>query len=428
MDKYDRITKILATIVIITGFSINYTVMTGPSPVLSFIGQEFDLFENNTALMLVVSVVYPVCAAVAMIAGMIMPKVGLKRMFQAALASFVLCGILMLFFTSYPGIIFCRVIYAIGFGIAVPFMGAATMNYYSPKQREAMDTVNGLVPWIGLMLAFVFSVPVMDAFGGSWRWSQTIWSIVAIPAFVIWIIVRKRGLKPYSEPGIPAAEEIQTAEHTNYIKLLKRREILSCVLIYVFDFSFYAYFSAVYPLFLQEGAGISEAEANNLVTISFPLVGLVGAIAGGVIASRFGRRKPVVMWGQMLKFVGIIMALLTLQSSVTLSLIGVGIFTIGNSAYLPAMYMVPMDLKGITPAEVGGSFSLIIALGTLVGGTFAPLLGGAITDVLLRGGSSYFAGIQTSIGIVNFANLIAFAVALFLLRETGATLQRKKTN
>lgn len=420
--KISKRISALRTGLLITGLILIYILIIGPSPVLSYIAEEFSLLDNNAALVLTVSVVYPVSALVAMLGGAILPRLGLRRMYRLVLELLILSGAVLLIRNSYAGLMACRVLFAMAYGLSIPFIGSAIMDWYEPKQREVMDTLNGLFPWIGALLCYLLSSPLMDLFRGSWQWSIAVWSIFALPALLLWIFLPKEQKSPVRHES-----EAVSADDSGfgvYIHLIKRREILACVLTYVFDFSFYAYFSAVYPLFLAEGAGLSEQAANTLASLSFPLVGIIFAVAGGIIASRTGRRKPVVLWGQMFKFVGIIFAMLTIDFSLPLCLVGVGLFTVGNSMYLPGLYMVPMDISDMRSEHVGASFSMIVSAGCLIGGTLAPLLGGKLTDFFVAQSAldmvqAHFSGLRWSILIINTVNIIAFFVVLFLLPETG---------
>lgn len=402
---------------LIAGVCLLYISMIGPSPILSFVGSEYDLFDNNAALVLTVSIIYPVSAVASLVGGLLQERLGLIRMYRIFMAIYVLSGVVLLVCNNYFGLMTCRVLYAVAYGLSVPFIGAAIMDWYPPKQREIMSTLNGLFPWIGALACFLLASPLMELFA-SWQWSLVIWSVAAIPLLLLCFFVPKN-------EGVVVPAEHKGNSIGLYTSLLKRKEIVACVLMYVFDLGFYAYFSAVYPLFLSEGAGLSEQTANMLASLSFPLVGVVFAVFGGTLASRLGRRKPILLWGQMLKFAGIILAMVTIRVSLPLCLLGVGIFTVGNSMYLPAMYMVPMDLPKMDSVQVGASFSLTIAAGNLLGGTFMPVIGGKLTDFFVARSAmadavqAHFFGLSRSILIVNVANLVCFLVVLFLMGETG---------
>lgn len=420
--KISQFIRALRTGLLIAGLILIYVLIIGPSPVLSYIAEEYRLLDNNAALVLTVSIVYPISALAALLGGALLPRIGLTRMYRLVLELIMISGAVLLAWNSYGGLMLCRVLYAMAYGLSIPFIGSAIMAWYAPSQREVMDTLNGLFPWIGALLCFLLSSPLMALFRGSWQWSIAVWSIFALPVLLLWFLVPKDRPAPMQhEADAAAAGE---SGFGIYIRLIKRKEILACVLTYVFDFSFYAYFSAVYPLFLAEGAGLSEQAANNLASLSFPLVGIIFAVAGGMIAARTGRRKPVVLWGQMFKFAGIIFAMLTIDFSLPLCLLGVGLFTVGNSMYLPGLYMVPMDMPDMKPAHVGASFSMIVSAGCLIGGTFAPLIGGKLTDFFVAKSAlalvqAHFFGLKWSILIINVVNLIAFLIVLFLLPETG---------
>jgi hypothetical protein len=126
------------------------------------------------------------------------------------------------------------------------------------------------------------------------------------------------------------------------------------------------------------------------------------------------------------------LAMLTIRYSIVISLIGIAIFTIGNSAYLPPMFMVPMDMHELNSDQVGCSFSLFMAAGMVLGGTIAPVLGGKLVDIvsgiinIANPIQQHFQSLIWSVLILNTLNLAAFFVATFKLQETGPAFSKCK--
>lgn len=417
----------IKTLLIVVQMTILYVLTISPSPVLSFIASDLDLYNNNTALVLPITIAYPMSAIFAIVGGLLLSKINLEKLFSISCIAGILCGVVLLSIQNYAGLMINRLLFSISYGISIPLLGAAISSWYSPRAKDTMNTLNGFYPWVGALLAYFVAVPLYKAMNNSWAFSISFWSLLLIPIFLLWVIIiafqgRKQcGNTSGKSTGLKM-----------YFELLRYREIRAITLIYTFDFGFYAYFSAIYSLFLIEGTGLPEQEANMLASISFPVVGLIFSVLGGVVSSRTGKRKPLIASGQLIKFIGILLAMLTIRYSIVISLIGIAIFTIGNSAYLPPMFMVPMDMHELNSDQVGCSFSLFMAAGMVLGGTIAPVLGGKLVDIvsgiinIANPIQQHFQSLIWSVLILNTLNLAAFFVATFKLQETGPAFSKCK--
>ncbi len=60
--KISQFIRALRTGLLIAGLILIYVLIIGPSPVLSYIAEEYRLLDNNAAHVLTVSIVYPISA------------------------------------------------------------------------------------------------------------------------------------------------------------------------------------------------------------------------------------------------------------------------------------------------------------------------------------------------------------------------------
>ena len=169
---------------------------------------------------------------------------------------------------------------------------------------------------------------------------------------------------------------------------------------------------------------MSEASAGLLSAIAFPAVGIVGAALGGIILSKFARRKPAMAAGQLIKTLGISAAAIGANVSFPVVILGVCLFGLGNSLWIPGMYTVVMEQEDMNATRVGAAFSLILSCGFLFG-FISPIIGGGLTNQLMAASgiadplASHSFGLQWSQFIFGFTNLIGF-VCILLLKETGS--------
>ena len=95
---------------------------------------------------------------------------------------------------------------------------------------------------------------------------------------------------------------------------------------------------------------------------------------------------------------------------------GIVLVGVGNCIWIPPMFVVPMELEGMTPARVGAAFSLITSCG-YAGGLAAPVLAGALSA-------------RTSYGFAIFVCILpclAGLAACLAIRETGPGAAPHKT-
>ncbi len=154
------------------------------------------------------------------------------------------------------------------------------------------------------------------------------------------------------------------------------------------------------PLYWIREFGASKAAAGAALTVMLSS-GVVGTLAGGWLADRFGRRTTVLvsmvlLFPLLLAFVG------SHRAGVALALM----VPIGLALYAPFSVMTVMGQEYL-PGRVGTASGLTIGLAVTLGGVAAPLLG-RIADVR---------GVRSAMTTVVFVPLLGAAVALTLPRE-----------
>ena len=405
----------LITTLIILGIGISYIYQMAPSPILGILKEEFSI-QGDALLNLSVSIIFPMMIIASIGGGIIEQKIGNKNLYILALV-FVSVGILMNYFCqSYTVFLIGRAVYGIGFGLGIPFIGAAIMNWYTPEQQVKMNTINGFFPFMGTMTCFCLMVPLYRFFNNSWRQALGIWGIGSIVIAVLWALLTK-------SEGELAGDSIHEIEKGLYRNLWKRRSIKLLCLIFICDLFCFSYVSVILPTFILQIGNLSEQTAGFISAFAFPGVGIAGAFMGGILMSMTGRRKPPMAWGQLLKFAGLLLVVFGANTSLLVVVAGMASYGFGDGFWMPGVYMVGMELEDMNPARVGAAFALFSSCG-YASGFISPILGGWLTDFLmpLAGMSdlslSHVFGLKWSLFIFAFANLISF-VCVLLLDETG---------
>lgn len=410
---------------IISGITFCYILQMSPAPVLLKIGEYFNIMDNNVLLNMPVNIMYPFIIIGCITGNGLERKIGTYKMFVITLLLVGIGSLLNLISgSSYAVMLTGRSIYGLGFGFGVPFIGTAIMKWFEPHNREKMNTFNGFFPFIGTVIAFSIIAPIAEALG--WQWSLAVWGVGALAVLLVWILTIKEKNLPDYTASEEEGEEI--VENNLYRGLLKRKEIKILIVAFFCDFTCYSFLAVILPTFLFEASSLNENMAGLLAAFAFPAVGLVGALTSGVIMSKTGKRKPQLVVGQVLSFIGFLTLTLGAPTSVVFILIGVALYAFGNGFWLPPLYCVPMELEEMTPSRVGGAFALITAIG-FVFGFLSPVIGGVLTDKLMAVSNlsdpvaSHVFGLRWTMFIFCFVYIINFIIML-RLRETGPAIQK----
>jgi EmrB/QacA subfamily drug resistance transporter len=163
--------------------------------------------------------------------------------------------------------------------------------------------------------------------------------------------------------------------------LFRKFRYSSAVLAATSTFFVFAAFMFLLTIYLQEVRGLSPLEAG-LFTIPSSAISIVGARVGGVLISRFGPRPPLVLAGAGLTISGILMLLVTDDSSFVLIgcaflFVGIGYSVANTSVSVTALAGAPTDQAGVASAtlsvgrQVGQTLGVAICGGTVAAATAA---------------------------------------------------------
>lgn len=404
----------LVTILVISGIFVSYILQMAPSPILTILRDEFQLYGKDSWLNLSVSIIFPVLIIFSVAGGMVTRKLGLKRLYTIALAFMAGGTVLNYIVGTYVEFLVGRLIFAIGFGLGIPFIGSIIMNCYQGKTQDTMNTVNAVFPFAGTLISFGLLVPLYQLFNNSWRDALGIWGLFLLVIMLIWIFFVDTGSMTVSN-----AHTEKNLKGNLYWDLLKQREIRLLCIIFSCDYFCYSYIAVILPTFLQEQGNMTEQNAGILAAVAFPVFGLIGCAIGGGLNRYIGRYRPSLVYGQILKLVGVFVAVFGSTASIWLSAIGFAAFGFGNGFWMPAMYCIPMKLDGMTAERAGAAFALISSFGFAFG-FVSPTVGGWLTEGFtatvshLGAVAQHTFGLRMSLLVFSISNFIALLCAIKL--------------
>lgn len=398
----------LLTALSVAAIGIGYIQQMAPSPILHLLREAYSLEGSDALLNLCVSIIYPMTIAASLWGSRLEGRLGICRLFTWALCFLTLGVGINLVARSYLIFLAGRVLFSVGFGLAIPYIGSAIMNWYGPRGRDRMNTLNGMFPFLGTVISFSTLLPLTERLG-SFRLALGLWGVALAVLLVLWLALARAG----DDDGG------QTEERGVYRSLWRMRDIRLLCAVFVLDFFCYAYLVVVLPAFFAEAGGMEPVRAGQWAALTFPAMGILGTLLGGWLMSLLGRRKAVLSAGQLVKLAGMLTLTLGIGSSLWRGLAGAVLFGLGNGMWMPALYAMPMDMPDMTPSRVGAAFALISSCG-FAAGFVSPLLGGWMTDLLAaNAGGDHAFGLKWSLFLFGFTNLVSFAASVFL-REPPA--------
>ena len=418
----------LMTALIVIGILVTYIHQMSPSPILSVIRDEFELGNNNVLLNMSISIIFPMLIIGSIVGGALEQKIGTSNLFVLTML-FVTVGLLFNFVAvNYMLFLTGRIIFGFGFGLGVPFIGSAIMKWYSAEQRTVMTTINALFPFFGTVICFVLMEPEYNFLNNNLALTFGIWGIFSFAILLLWVVVIRNPDHYLSAGNEKSTEENKEKAITGniYLNLLRRKPILLLSAIFACDFSCYSYIATILPTLLYETSNMSETVANLWAAVAFPAAGILGCSFGGVVTNKLKLRKPTLISGQLLKFIGITIAVLGSKYSVSFTIIGAGLFSFGNGFWMPAFYGVPTELPEMNSSLVGASFALMSSCGFVMG-FIVPTIGGWLTTMLMNvapvAKTAHAFGLKWSLFIFGFLNLIALVCAI-MIPETGQNAKK----
>lgn len=420
------------TALIVIGILIIYIHQMSPSPILSVIRDEFKLGNNNVLLNMSISITCPMLIIGSIVGSTLEQKIGTSNLFVLTIL-FAATGLLFNFIAvNYVLFLIGRIIYGIGFGLSISFIGSAIMKWYSDEQRTAMTTINALFPFFGTVICFMCMGPEYKLLNNNLKFTFGIWGILLLAILLLWVVVVRNPdhyLSVGNEKSIDGNKE-KVIEENIYLNLLHRKPIVLLSVIFACDFSCYSYIATILPTLLYETSNMGETVANLWAAVAFPAAGILGCSLGGVVTNKLRLRKPTIISGQLLKFIGIIISVFGSKYSVYFTIMGAGLFGFGNGFWMPAFYSVPTELPKMNSSLVSAAFALMTSCGFAMG-FIVPTIGGWLTMVLMNvapvAKTAHAFGLTWSLFIFGFLNLIAFACAI-MIPETGQNAMNVKSS
>lgn len=252
----------------------------------------------------------------------------------------------------------------LGIAIAGPAMSGFIKQQF-PKRAPIMMGVYTGGLGIGATISSGLSIPLKNAFGGSWSASLSFWAIFAVVGLLIWL--------PFLRQGRSESSTIRTSRPSS----LPWRKPQAWLLVVLFGLQSGLYYAmAAFFAPALEQLGMSALHAADMMTL-FSLVNMVTGILLPIAMHRGGSRIPWLIACGVLMLIGAIL-LAWLPTAVSPWLIAV-ILGVGSGGSFTLTLILPLDFTN--RGEETSAWTAMMQCGGYIMSAFVPILAGTIRDV-----------------------------------------------
>ena len=344
------------------GMGLNFMSLT---PLFTVIMSDYDISRSSVSLLVSATII--VITITLLPGGLLIAKIGSKR--AMTLAGFLMSAHLLTpFVDSFLPLVLLRFMFGMGVAITIPATSAITVEWFKPNELPLLNGINESGRALGVSAGVFIAVPITNIIG----WDMTLFAFGIIPLVgtFIWMI------------GGRSNESLANVEPPfslkNNIPLMLNRNTLLLAAGMAGAFAVFIGFSSWLPTYYNETRGMPLAKASSVVAV-MPLMSAVLNPVSGLIQSKLGRRKPMlIMSGLMLPVFAMGSFLLTNQVVMMICIMGLGaIFSI----FIVAALTIPMELPGVSASKVGIVTAAVLTMGNLAG-VVSPIFVGTLTDFI----------------------------------------------
>ncbi|MDR1713834.1 MAG: MFS transporter [Coriobacteriales bacterium] len=292
--KVDRYAWVILGVVLLASISPTMNFLKPPgiaSTLIPYFGIGVDQFGWMMSIFSLMGVVF------ALPAGLIMHRLGVKKVVLMSVGSCLVGALIGAFSTNFGVMLFSR--FLEGIGESLVFVAAPTAIFaWFPQERQgfALGVWSICMPF-GSFVMLNTSPHLTAAFG--WRSVWLMGAALAAVAFVLYAIFFRMPEKSASAEGAVIMEQSTTARPTlrDLFGVLRHKGIWFAGIIFgCYNFVVPSVVGTYYPYFLETQGGIANAVASSVSSIP-EIIGIIGGPFVGLAADRLGLRKALLVSG-----------------------------------------------------------------------------------------------------------------------------------
>ena len=353
--------------VLFSTFAVGFAA-TAPTfcvpPMEHILKEQLFLTHTQTSLLFVAPII--MLAAIAIPAGLVADRIGVKKATGIGLIVMAIGAIMRGTATDFQSLLAFTFVYGFGGGWILPNLPKIVRTFV---QRDKATVVTGVISSglpLGMALGLALTMPVIWPVTNSYQGVFFIWSIPVVIVTVIWWALVK-------EPRKSSADsEVLETQTTSFRTVLSNKQLwFVSALMFLHNFFVFTWNGWSPVLMLMKGASPSLAGliASTALWTCIPAYLLMPRLS-----YKLGVRKPF-LW--IPSVVLAIAAWGATQVSVTASWFLMALVGIANGTRFITLLALPAEM--MDKKEVGTASGIVISIG-FAGGVIGPLVGGYILD------------------------------------------------
>ena len=365
-------------------------------PMETILSANLHISHFQTSLLFSAPILMIVLVAIP--AGIIADRIGLKR--AIGIGAIIACigAVLRGTASTYSGLLIFSLIFGFGMGWTFANLPKLARSCSSSQQTSfVMGIINGFGLLGGIGTALAITVPLIYPLTNSYHGVFYVWSVPLLIATILWwVIVR--------EPPCPSTEiESEQTESVGLKQVLKDKTLWLLAFIHLLHNIFFYTWSGWLPTYLlQKGVGLS---LSGLLTSIMLWVGIPTVILVPMLFSKTNISKRLLIWVPSLIFAFLaIWIIYASEFAIWFIMVIAGII---NILRFNTLLSLPVEIMPKKHAGVAGG--VVVAIG-YIGAVIGPTMAGQILDIT--------GSFQTIFVILAVLSLIAMGLT-FLIPSTN---------
>jgi ACS family hexuronate transporter-like MFS transporter len=351
--------------------SLNFGIVCFDRAALSFLTPFLkpELGLSNTQVGLLASALSLTWSIAAFGMGNLSDRIDKRKLpLILCTVAFSLCSFVSGLAASFAMLIAARLLMGLAEGGVMPISHAMVAHEVSPERR---GIAQGIAQSVGSNFLGGFVAPVvLVAFASIYGWRNAFF-LAGVPGLVsalllLWLV---------REPLTPKVEHAVKESKKGIGDVLKKRNIVICMMLSVLLLSHLSICMAFMPLFLTESRHLSAGAASWLMG-TLGISATIGGFAICALSDRIGRRPVMVI----MPLLGVILPLAAMFYDGSLGVIAaIFFFGWGLNGIFP-LFMATVPSESVDARHVATALGLCMGSGEVLGGVMAPALAGSAAD------------------------------------------------
>ena len=331
------------------------------------IGRDLHIASGSVGVL--VSVFALTFALAAPLAPAVLGRADRRTALLLGLALMAAGGVLSALAPSYAVLVAARVLAGLGGAVFGP-ASSAVGSLIVPEERSsrALATV-----FAGMTVAAVLGVPLSAYLGVAVGWRWTLAGVAAVTVLALALVAAL-------VPSVPAGEAPTAAAYRQLLATPGATATVLTTLLYMAaQFTVYGVAGA----YVAARFGVSSG-AVTLVLFAFGAVGVLGNASGARLSARLGGARTVTLTqlGLAAAFLGLLVAPRSLTAAIALFALWAFFSQLYQAPQQARLIALRPDQRGLLLALNASMLYVGISVGSLLAGTFLPVLGAGPLPVL----------------------------------------------